>query len=117
MISSLLNKHDGSQAARKLQQKLCTPQGKSSLYGLVFPGLDTARRKDSSYFLSSDIFISTDLRVPQKGHVQKYDSGKGLSLASRGMVILNDEHIKPFTTKRKNIAGKKICLFVVKGFK
>lgn len=76
MIYSLLSKQEGSQGARKLRQRLCTPQGRTSLHSLVFAGSDLGRQKENSYFLNSDIFTSTELDVPQKSQLLQYDAGK-----------------------------------------
>ncbi|KAH3787467.1 hypothetical protein DPMN_165591, partial [Dreissena polymorpha] len=74
MIYSLLNKQEDSQGTRKLRQSLCTAQGRTSLYGLVFAGADAAPRKERSYFVNSDIFTSTSLDVPAKSKLVQYDS-------------------------------------------
>ncbi|XP_053407821.1 E3 SUMO-protein ligase RanBP2-like [Mercenaria mercenaria] len=79
MIYALQSKQDG-QLTRKLHQ-LCTPQGKTSLYGLVFTGVELAKKKDDSYFYQSDIFTKTQLDTPSRNMLLQYD-GVAYSLHS-----------------------------------
>lgn len=72
----MLSKQDGGQFFRRLRQKLCTPEGKTTLFGIVFTGAELAKKKDNSYFLQSDIFTSTQLDTPSREKLRQYDSGK-----------------------------------------
>ncbi|KAL4232099.1 E3 SUMO-protein ligase RanBP2 [Mactra antiquata] len=72
MIYALLKKQDVSQYLKKLQQNLCTPQGKTTLVGFIFSGIE--KKKDNSFILQSDLFTRFNLDIPAKSSLQQYDS-------------------------------------------
>lgn len=74
MIYALLKKQNGGQYLKKLRQNLCTLQGKTTLHGFIFPGLDA--KKDSSFLIQSDMITGLNLDLPSKSSIRQYDSGK-----------------------------------------
>ena len=74
MIYAFHSKQDGSQFVKKLRQ-LCTPQGKTTLYGLVFTGADLMKKKEDSFFFQSDLFTKAQLDTPSRNMLLMYDGG------------------------------------------
>jgi len=64
----------GRSDSGKARAAVCTPQGKSTLYGLVFTS--EGKRKEHSFFINSDTATSASLESPTPSQLLGYDAGR-----------------------------------------